>query len=453
MAEDAAGLESLLEEAWDRYRLPLAVTEMHNGSSRDEQLRWLKEGWDGALRLRARGVDIRAVTAWALLGSYDWDSILTRRAGYYEPGVFDVRGAKPRATALARLVRDLARSGAADHPALDAPGWWHRKERFAWEPARCCPSILPHRTRAPFAGPERPRRLLITGGGGALARALGSVCAVRGLPHRTLPRWALDVADPASAAAVLGRWRPWAVINAAGFARVDRAEAAPGRCRRENVRGAEVIARACAAAGIPLVAFSSHLVFDGGKAAPYLEDDPAAPLGVYGASKVDAERILLAASPDVLLVRAGAFFGPWDDRNVVAQAIRAVACDRRFPAAADVTVSPTYLPDLADAVLDLLMDGERGVWHLASVGAVTWADFAREAVRGARLDPRRVLEVPSAEVDWIARRPARSALRSARGASMPPLEKALGCYLAARRADLAATATTGSFLTRYRPPG
>jgi len=294
--------------------------------------------------------------------------------------------------------------------------------------------------------------LLITGGGGALAQALGSVCAVRGLPHRTLPRWALDVAEPAFVAAVLERWRPWAVINAAGFARVDRAEAAPGRCRRENVRGTEVIARACAAAGIPLVAFSSHLVFDGGKAAPYLEDDPAAPLGVYATSKVDAERILLAASPDVLLVRAGTFFGPWDDRNVVAQAIRAVACGRRFPAAADVTVSPTYLPDLADAVLDLLMDGERGVWHLASAGAVTWADFAREAVRGATLDPRRVLEVPSAELDWIARRPAQSALRSARGALMPPLEKALGRYLAARRSD-PSVVSKGSFLTRYRPPG
>jgi len=200
------------------------------------------------------------------------------------------------------------------------------------------------------------------------------------------------------------------------------------------------------------VAFSSHLVFDGGKATPYLEDDPAAPLGVYGAAKAEAERVLLAAFPDVLLIRSGAFFGPWDERNVLTRAIRTVASGRPFAAAADVTISPTYLPDLADATLDLLMDGERGIWHLASTGAVTWAELAREAVRGAALDPRRVLGVPGAELGWRARRPAQSTLRSGRGALMPPLDKAIGCYLGALRSP-ASEVAVGSFLTRYRPPG
>ena len=176
VGQGVGGLESLLEEVWDRYRLPVAVTEVHNDSSRDEQMRWLKEAWDGALRLRSRGADVRAVTAWSLLGSYDWDSLLTRRTGYYEPGIFDVRGgSRPRPTALARLVRDLARSSTANHPALDAPGWWHRENRLDWEPAQCCPSTLPRGPRAPFAGPERPRPLLITGAGGALAVALSIV--------------------------------------------------------------------------------------------------------------------------------------------------------------------------------------------------------------------------------------------------------------------------------------
>jgi dTDP-4-dehydrorhamnose reductase len=136
----------------------------------------------------------------------------------------------------------------------------------------------------------------------------------------------------------------------------------------------------------------------------------------------------------------------------VSRAIRTVACGRRFTAAADVTVSPTYLPDLADATLDLLMDGARGIWHLASTGAVTWAELAREAVRGARLDPRCVLEVPSAALGWIARRPPQSALGSARGILMPSLEKALGCCLDTLRSDPSAI-SAGSFLTRYRPPG
>ena len=112
LAEGLTGFERLALEAWRRYRLPLAATEVHLGCTREEQLRWLKEIWDTALRLRARGADMRAVTAWALLGSYDWDSLLTRRRGHYETGAFDVRAQQPRPTAVARIMRDLATQGA-----------------------------------------------------------------------------------------------------------------------------------------------------------------------------------------------------------------------------------------------------------------------------------------------------------------------------------------------------
>ncbi|HEY0835251.1 MAG TPA: sugar nucleotide-binding protein, partial [Azospirillum sp.] len=246
----------------------------------------------------------------------------------------------------------------------------------------------------------------------------------------------MDIAEPASAAAALARHKPWAVINAAGFARVDGAELQPERCRRENVRGVDVLGAACRAAGVPLLAFSSHLVFDGGRDAPYTEDDAPAPLSVYGAAKLEAERRLLDADPDALVVRSGPAFGPWDDRNLAARAIRAVAGGRFFPAACDVTVSPSYLPDVVNVALDLLMDGERGVWHLANTGAVTWAEFARGAVRDAGLDPQRVLGVPAADLNWKARRPAYSALRSVRGAGLPSLDDALRRYRAERPEDL-----------------
>ncbi|HEY0418634.1 MAG TPA: hypothetical protein VGC80_03860, partial [Acetobacteraceae bacterium] len=94
----------------------------------------------------------------------------------------------------------------------------------------------------------------------------------------------------------------------------------------------------------------------------------------------------------------------------------------------------------------------RGIWHLASAGAVTWAELVREAVHGARLDTRWVLEVPSAELDWTARRPPQSVLRSGRGGLMLPLDKALGCYLDALR-SATSDISVGAFLTRYRPPG
>jgi dTDP-4-dehydrorhamnose reductase len=449
--QGVAGLENLLEEAWNRYGLPVAVTEVHNGSSRDEQLRWLKEAWDGACRLRARGVDMRAITVWSLLGTYDWDSLLTRQDGNYEPGVFDISGGVPRPTALAGLVRNLAETGSSDHPALDMPGWWHRDTRLAWQAVCCCPSTLPGRMLIAANGNAEPRPLLIAGGGGTLAQALVRLCELRGLPHRALRREAMDLADPGAINAALEAWRPWAVINAAGFVDVDAAEDTPELCRRGNVEGAAALAEACARAGIPLVAFSSHLVFDGNKDAPYLEDDAVAPLGVYGAAKAEAEARMFAAAPDTLVIRAGAFFGPWDARNLMARAILEVAAGRDFAAAGDVLVSPSYLPDLADAALDLLMDRESGIWHLAHEGAATPAALARQAVASFGLDARRVREVPGRALGWRARRPAQGVLRSARGSLMPPLDKALGRYLQVLRGD--GGDLPGAWLTRYRPPG
>src|SRR5439155_15894377 len=92
------GIGPLLQETWDRYKLPVAVTEAHIDADREDQLRWLREIWDAATLARAQGADIREVTVWALLGSYDWNCLVTECRGYYEPGPFDVRGPQPRAT-------------------------------------------------------------------------------------------------------------------------------------------------------------------------------------------------------------------------------------------------------------------------------------------------------------------------------------------------------------------
>ena len=101
------GLEGVLGEAWGRYGRPLAVTESHNGCTREDQVRWIREAWDAAARLRTRGVEVQAVTAWALLGTHDWNSLLTRTLGHYEVGAFDVRSDPPRPTALAAELKRL----------------------------------------------------------------------------------------------------------------------------------------------------------------------------------------------------------------------------------------------------------------------------------------------------------------------------------------------------------
>ena len=436
-AEGTAGPRVLLREAWERYGLPLAVTEVHLGCTREEQLRWLKEVWDAAQVLRAEGVDVRAVTAWSLLGTHDWSSLLTRQSGHYEPGVFDVRAPRPRPTALARMVRDLAAGSPHEHPALDAPGWWRRLDRLIYPPVRRRAAKVAAERGFDVSKGSAARTLVITGASGTLGSAFARVCEERGLSYRLLSRAELDIADVASIERVLAEFEPWAVVNAAGYVRVDDAEREPGRCRRENTEGPAALAAACAERGAALLTFSSDLVFDGAARVPYVESSQTAPLNVYGQSKAEAERLVLAAWPAALVVRASAFFGPWDEYNFITVALRAMAAGRAFTAADDALVSPTYVPDLVHTGLDLLIDGERGIWHLANAGAVTWADLARRVARSAGLDPQLVEARPTESLRLAARRPRYSVLGSERGVLLPPLESALARYLRERGAGFA----------------
>lgn len=117
------GHERVLLETWSRFGAPLAITEAHLGCTREEQVRWLVEAWNGAAAARAAGADVRAVTVWSLLGAHDWNTLLVRSDGNYESGAFDIRAEVPRATAVAQATRALATEGHFDHPLLDAPGW------------------------------------------------------------------------------------------------------------------------------------------------------------------------------------------------------------------------------------------------------------------------------------------------------------------------------------------
>ena len=129
-ATDMAGPENLLLEIWRRYGRTIAVTEAHLGCTVDEQVRWFMEIWEAALGARARGADITAVTSWALLGSFDWNSLLTREDKYYEAGAFNVFDGDPRPTVIAEMVRELAAGHDFDHPFLSGPGWWRRESRL-----------------------------------------------------------------------------------------------------------------------------------------------------------------------------------------------------------------------------------------------------------------------------------------------------------------------------------
>jgi len=402
-----------LREAWERYQLPMVISEVHHGCTREEQVRWLTEVWAAAKRERASGADIRAVTLWAMFGAIDWRSLLTRRDGSYDVGAFDTRSESPRPTLVAKAAKQLGRGERFQHPVLDLPGWWRR-------PGRCHGRMrydtLPR-------GCSKARPILVTGATGTLGQAFGRICAHRGLAHVLTSRAELDITDEASIAAAIHRYAPWAIINAAGFVRTWEADARFDECLASNAIGPELLGRACKAAGIPLVTFSSDLVFDGKLGRSYAERDAPAPASAYGRSKAEAEDRLIKVDADALIIRTSAFFGPWDRFNFLFDTIaklergeEVVASDRTF-------ISPTYVPDLVHAALDLLVDGERGIWHLTNQGAVSWHELAREAASAARLD--RKLIVPAAHED----EPIDTSLTSERGLLLRPLEQALSDFV------------------------
>lgn len=140
--DEIAGWEGILRETAERYPAPIAITEVHLGGHRSEQLRWLHEAWETVNRLHGNGLDIRALTVWALFGSHNWHRLVTVDLEHYEPGAFDVRTARPRATALATMIRHLANGRSFAHPALDSGGWWCRPERLLYaEGAASAPAV------------------------------------------------------------------------------------------------------------------------------------------------------------------------------------------------------------------------------------------------------------------------------------------------------------------------
>lgn len=415
--EAETGIKVLLREAWERYQRPIAVTEIHLHCHREEQLRWFKYVWESCNELKSEGVDLKAVTAWALLGSVGWNKLLTKPRGLYEPGAFDIRGGTARPTALASFIKEVTAHNNR-HPLADDKGWWQRSTRFF----SYTPVLSIHGESYNRQGCQP---LLIIGKNGTLGKAFAHACYERSIPFVLLDRQECDITDKDSIKKTIDAYLPWAVINAAGFVRIDEAEENPERCFQENCDGAANLALACRQQGIGYLTFSSDLVFDGFKEKPYVESDAVNPLNVYGRSKAACEQAVLNANPSALIIRTAAFFGPWDEYNFVHGITESLSRQTGITVATDMRVSPTYLPDLVNVSLDLLIDKEHGIRHLTNKGAISWADLAFETARIFRLNPIFINAIPVAEMNMKATRPRYSVLGSEKGILMPTLEDAL----------------------------
>ena len=413
--EGTAGPGALLQEAWERYQLPIAITEAHLGCTREEQLRWLAEVWRAAHEVRALGADVRAVTAWALLGAFDWDSLVTREDGHYEPGVFDVRGPSPRPTALAGLLRQMAGGEEPRHPVLDAPGWWHRPERLLYPAVHRAGGATPIALRRHRAAPP-----LVIVADGWIAELLARGCQRRGLAHQVLGSSSLGRSDTPGLERRLADAAPWAVLHAGtGW----WAGAAPAPWTPQAAR----LAHACAAIGARLLTFSSDAVFPAGAAIPCVEDTPLAPNGIRGQILAADAAKALEALPEALLVRTGGCFGLPRQRDPIAHLLEGLRAGRVVPTADEPALALASVPAVVEASLDLLIDGERGVWHLIHPERCTAPQLvARVAgMLGPTAHPPAPGEMPLDAPHWSLG----SVLASSRGDVLSPLDAALDAHL------------------------
>lgn len=189
------GFKILAREIWERYKIPMAVTESHLHCTREEQLRWFKEIWDDAVCLTTQGIHIKAVTAWALLGSFDWDTLLTKTGTQYESGVYDIKtfAGQLRPTALVQLIKYLAVGQGALHPVLREKGWWHNRPRLQKSDSR--PIIIVDNIH-PGEDEENARE--------SWSAAIKDACRQRRIP--AIIKHNIDKTD-------VDHLNPWAVVN------------------------------------------------------------------------------------------------------------------------------------------------------------------------------------------------------------------------------------------------
>jgi dTDP-4-dehydrorhamnose reductase len=273
-------------------------------------------------------------------------------------------------------------------------------------------------------GASGRRPILVVGGTGQIGYEL--VRALDGVANVVAPtRDSLDLKKPESIRETVRRISPAAVVNAAAYTAVDRAETERELCFAVNAEGPRVLAEEAAACGALMVQYSTDYVFDGTKRTPYLETDTPAPLNVYGESKLAGEGAVQSAGGPHIIMRTSWVYGP-RGTNFVRTVLRLARERPELRIVADQTGAPTSSSGLANATVRLvssLLSDEitrsptadwSGIYHVAAAGAATWFEFARavldlDRLAGEQLSGR-VIPISTAEYATLARRPAFSVL-------------------------------------------
>jgi len=258
--------------------------------------------------------------------------------------------------------------------------------------------------------------ILLTGAGGQLGQ---SFLAQPTAPLPLLPCTSsqLDIADARAVEAFFRAHPVRYCVNCAAYTAVDKAESEPDRARAVNVAGVRNLAKACAARGIPLIHFSTDYVYHSRQNTPYKETDAVHPRGVYARTKRAGEAAALKTHAGTMVIRTSWVYSPFG-ANFVKTILRYGRERPLLRVVYDQVGSPTYAPDLAAAVLQIIGQVEKGektaadlagIWHYSNEGAISWYDFAQAIARGKGLSCR-VEAIESREFPTAAERPFYSVL-------------------------------------------
>jgi len=291
-----------------------------------------------------------------------------------------------------------------------------------------------------------PAPVWVAGCRGMLGRGLTEALDAGGFPWLGTDR-ECDITDSRAVETLMRGRRPGWIVNAAAYTAVDKAEDEPDLAMRLNALGAENLARAAASGGARLIHLSTDYVFDGAASRPYAEEDPVAPLGVYGQTKAEGERRVAAACPGAVILRTAWLYGTHGN-NFVHTMLRLMGERERLAVVADQHGTPTGVSSLCRVICELIarFPGASGIYHFTDGGETTWHGFAAAiAEEGARLGlvpgTCRIEPCPSSAYPTRARRPLYSVLSKAKisallGAAPTPWREVLAAYLRARAADL-----------------
>ena len=276
-------------------------------------------------------------------------------------------------------------------------------------------------------------KILVTGYNGQLGFDVVKELKKRNIECKGVDRDDFDITDSDAVRSYINAYKPDAVVHCAAYTAVDKAEDEPDICKKVNVTGSENIAKVCAENDIKMVYISSDYVFGGAGSEAFETDAPINPCNVYGKTKADGEKVVAALCKKHFIIRTSWVFG-LNGGNFVKTMLRLAQTHSELSVVDDQIGSPTYTPDLAVLICDMVVSDKFGVYHATNENYCSWAQFAAEIMRlknkNVKINPVTTAEYGAKALRPLNSRLSKKSLDEAGFNRLPTWQDALKRYLA-----------------------